>query len=53
MNENTMNNAVTMRPDANASLGRIDQYELIRELGGAGSAAYISPRIRSPGLMSR
>lgn len=36
MNENSMNNAVTMRPDANASLGRIDQYELIRELGGGG-----------------
>ena len=31
-----MNNAVTMCPDANASLGRIDQYELIRELGGGG-----------------
>lgn len=36
MNENTMNNAVTMRPDRGASLGRIDQYELIRELGGGG-----------------
>ncbi len=36
MNENLMNNAVTMRPDAGASLGRIDQYELIRELGGGG-----------------
>ena len=36
MNENSLNNAVTMRPDANASLGRIDQYELIRELGGGG-----------------
>ena len=36
MNENSMNNAVTMRSDANASLGRIDQYELIRELGGGG-----------------
>ena len=31
-----MNNAVTMRPDADASLGTIDQYELIRELGGGG-----------------
>ena len=31
-----MNNAVTMRPDWGASLGRIDQYELIRELGGGG-----------------
>ena len=31
-----MNNAVTMRPDRGASLGRIDQYELIRELGGGG-----------------
>ena len=36
MNENSMNNAVTMRPDRGASLGRIDQYELIRELGGGG-----------------
>ena len=36
MNENTMNNAVTIRPQASASLGRIDQYELIRELGGGG-----------------
>ena len=36
MNENSMNNAVTMRPQAGASLGRIDQYELIRELGGGG-----------------
>ena len=32
----SMNNAVTMRPDRGASLGRIDQYELIRELGGGG-----------------
>ena len=32
----SMNNAVTMRPDVGASLGRIDQYELIRELGGGG-----------------
>ena len=31
-----MNNAVTMRPQSGASLGRIDQYELIRELGGGG-----------------
>ena len=36
MNENSMNNAVTMRPQSGASLGRIDQYELIRELGGGG-----------------
>ena len=36
MNENSMNNAVTMRPQTGASLGRIDQYELIRELGGGG-----------------
>ena len=36
MNENSMNNAVTMRPDRGVSLGRIDQYELIRELGGGG-----------------
>ena len=32
----SMNNAVTMRPDVGASLDRIDQYELIRELGGGG-----------------
>ena len=31
-----MNDAVTIRPQAGASLGRIDQYELIRELGGGG-----------------
>ena len=31
-----MNNAMTMRPQSGASLGRIDQYELIRELGGGG-----------------
>ena len=31
-----MNNDVTMRPDRGSSLGRIDQYELIRELGGGG-----------------
>ena len=31
-----MNNAVTMRSNAGASLGCIDQYELIRELGGGG-----------------
>ena len=36
MNLNTINNDVTMRPQAGASLGRIDQYELIRELGGGG-----------------
>ena len=36
MNENSMNNDVTMRPQSGASLGRIDQYELIRELGGGG-----------------
>ncbi len=35
-NDLTMNNAVTMRPNAGGSLGRIDQYELIRELGGGG-----------------
>jgi serine/threonine protein kinase len=31
-----MNNGVTMRPQTGASLGSIDQYELIRELGGGG-----------------
>ena len=31
-----MNDAVTIRPQEGASLGRIDQYELIRELGGGG-----------------
>ena len=36
MNENTMNNDVTIRPQAGSSLGCIDQYELIRELGGGG-----------------
>ena len=32
----TMNNDVTLRSTGGASLGRIDQYELIRELGGGG-----------------
>ena len=36
MNLNTMNNDVTLRSDDGVSLGRIDQYELIRELGGGG-----------------
>ena len=32
----TMNNDVTLRSTDGVSLGRIDQYELIRELGGGG-----------------
>ena len=32
----TMNNDVTLRSADGVSLGRIDQYELIRELGGGG-----------------
>jgi len=34
--EETFNNGVTMRPGAVEALGRIDQYELVRELGGGG-----------------
>ena len=36
MTYNTINDAVTMRPGGGAALGRIDQYELVRELGGGG-----------------
>ncbi|MBR4615892.1 MAG: hypothetical protein IKO55_09815, partial [Kiritimatiellae bacterium] len=36
MTVDTMNDAVTMRPGGGAALGRIDQYELVRELGGGG-----------------
>lgn len=32
----SMNDAVTMVPGGGLSLGRIDQYELVRELGGGG-----------------
>ena len=32
----TIGNDVTMRDGASASVGRIDQYELLRELGGGG-----------------
>ena len=32
----TIGNEVTMRGGASASVGRIDQYELVRELGGGG-----------------
>ena len=32
----SMNDAATMRPGGGSSLGRIDQYELVRELGGGG-----------------
>ena len=32
----SMNDAVTMVPGGGLSLGRIDQYELLRELGGGG-----------------
>lgn len=36
MTENTINDAMTMRPGGGVSLGRVDQYELVRELGGGG-----------------
>ena len=36
MDENSINDVVTVRPCAGSSLGRIDQYELKRELGGGG-----------------
>lgn len=32
----TIGNDVTMRGGSSASVGRIDQYELLRELGGGG-----------------
>ena len=39
MIHNTMDDAATMRPGGVSVLGRIDKYELVRELGeGAGSA---------------
>ena len=34
--ELSINNAVTMAIGGTATLGRIDQYELVRELGGGG-----------------
>ena len=36
MTYDTINDAVTMRPGGGGSPGRIDQYELVRELGGGG-----------------
>ena len=36
MTYDTINDALTMRPDDGGTLGRIDQYELVRELGGGG-----------------
>ena len=36
MTTNTINDAATMRPGGGSALGRIDQYELVRELGGGG-----------------
>jgi serine/threonine protein kinase len=36
MSENTLDNGVTLRSTGGALLGRIDQYELKRELGGGG-----------------
>ncbi|MBR4616459.1 MAG: protein kinase, partial [Kiritimatiellae bacterium] len=36
MTSDSINDAVTMRPGGGAVLGRIDQYELVRELGGGG-----------------
>ena len=34
--ENSIDDAVTLRPGDEGSLGRIDQYTLVRELGGGG-----------------
>ncbi len=36
MNDDAINDVVTMRPGPSLALGRIDQYELVRELGGGG-----------------
>ena len=40
-NENTINYAVTMRPGGEC-LGKIDQYELVRELGGGFGTVYLA-----------
>ena len=34
--DNSMNDAVTMRVGPGSTLGRIDQYDLLKELGGGG-----------------
>ena len=39
MTYNTINDAVTMRLGGGDSLGRIDKYELVRELGEGGFGA--------------
>ena len=39
MTSDTINDAVTMRPGGGATLGRIDKYELVRELGVGGFGA--------------
>jgi len=39
MADNTINDAGTMRPGGGAALGRIDKYELVRELGEGGFGA--------------
>ena len=39
MTYDTINDAVTMRPGGGAVLGRIDKYELVRELGEGGFGA--------------
>ena len=36
MDATTINDAVTMHGGLGSVLGRIDQYELVRELGGGG-----------------
>ena len=36
MPENSINDAVTMRSGSGVALGRIDQYEILQELGGGG-----------------
>ena len=36
MNDDTINDAVTIRLGPSLAPGRIDQYELVRELGGGG-----------------
>ena len=36
MDAQSMNNEVTMRGGEDSALGRIDQYKLVRELGGGG-----------------
>ena len=41
IDEHSIGDAVTIRPGG-GSLGRIDQYEIVRELGGGFGTMYLS-----------